>query len=552
MAWFKELRITLVGAFAFGAATLAVVLGWLLVSAPFDGARLQDFRLDTEPRGIILDSLNPVHAAGRVRAGDVLTAVDNRPVVDWLQGTVGNEGLADRWAVGRTLTYTVVRDGASHDLAITLEPYPIVQVLAHTWPPILFALVFEFLAVFVFVRRPRDPAAQALLIAASGTAVAAPWAFGLHISSLLGGPGLWLRQAVTLGYVLLLAGLLHFVLVFPRPQPIVGRWPWLVGLIYLLPLVAHGVYVPVWRMLAPDMLSWAAELTWVGNVNYIVTGYGLLIMLGFVGAYINTRDVAGRRQIRWVVFGSVTAILAYVLMGTLPELLVSRPILDWNTRVIIALLIPITIVIGILRYKLFEIDLIINRTLVYVPLTAFLAGMYTASITLFQRLFVALTGERSDAAIVLTTLMVAALFTPVKSNLQTFVDKYFKDVVRPGHRLKVFSAEVVSTLNVVSEGRLIDRFLDAALADAAATAGAVYVLRGGELVRAAARGEDHLPVVDRVPLTHAGRQVGFLDLGPRLKGYPYTEAEKQALAAAAAVVAEAILTIRQETTDSQP
>ena len=68
---------------------------------------------------------------------------------------------------------------------------------------------------------------------------------------------------------------------------------------------------------------------------------------------------------------------------------------------------PIAIGIAITRYRLFEIDRLINRTLVYGSLTAILAGVFTAAIGLAQRVFVAVTGEKSDAAIVLTTLVVA-------------------------------------------------------------------------------------------------------------------------------------------------
>jgi hypothetical protein len=86
------------------------------------------------------------------------------------------------------------------------------------------------------------------------------------------------------------------------------------------------------------------------------------------------------------------------------------------------------IAIAILRYRLYEIDLIINRTLVYGALTAILAGVYTASITLSTRLFSSVTGERSDAAIVLTTLIVVSFVTPLKTRLQTIVDREMKAV----------------------------------------------------------------------------------------------------------------------------
>ena len=82
--------------------------------------------------------------------------------------------------------------------------------------------------------------------------------------------------------------------------------------------------------------------------------------------------------------------------------------------------------IAISRYRLYDIDVIINKTLVWVPLTAFLGGLYAASVVLFQRLFVAVTGDRSDAAIVISTLILAGAFTPMRKMLESAVDKRYR------------------------------------------------------------------------------------------------------------------------------
>ncbi|HVQ23351.1 MAG TPA: hypothetical protein VMT36_08760, partial [Candidatus Saccharimonadia bacterium] len=74
--------------------------------------------------------------------------------------------------------------------------------------------------------------------------------------------------------------------------------------------------------------------------------------------------------------------------------------------------------VAILRYRLYDIETIIGRTLVYGGLTAILAGLYTAAIRLFNSLFSTVTGERSDLALVLTTLVLATTFTPIKAWLE--------------------------------------------------------------------------------------------------------------------------------------
>ena len=131
-----------------------------------------------------------------------------------------------------------------------------------------------------------------------------------------------------------------------------------------------------------------------------------------------------RLQLRWVAFAAtIAAVLAP--LGFIEQ--------EGTQAVFILALcgLPVAAGVAILRYHLFEIDLLINRTLVYVTLTAILAGIYTASVTLMQRLFIALTGERSDAVFVLTTLVVVVVFTPVKNALQSVVDRRFKEIRDP-------------------------------------------------------------------------------------------------------------------------
>jgi hypothetical protein len=105
--------------------------------------------------------------------------------------------------------------------------------------------------------------------------------------------------------------------------------------------------------------------------------------------------------------------------------------------------IPISMGIAIMRYRLYEIDLIINRTLVYGSLTAVLVALYFGGIVLLQRLFVALTGERSTLAVVVSTLVIAALFTPLRRRIQSFIDRrFYRRKYDARKTLEAFSAQL--------------------------------------------------------------------------------------------------------------
>jgi hypothetical protein len=87
--------------------------------------------------------------------------------------------------------------------------------------------------------------------------------------------------------------------------------------------------------------------------------------------------------------------------------------------------IPISMRIAILRYRLYDMDIIINRTLVYGALTAALVALYFGGIVVLQRVFVGLTGEQSTLAVVASTLLIAALFNPLRRRIQSFIDRSF-------------------------------------------------------------------------------------------------------------------------------
>jgi len=87
--------------------------------------------------------------------------------------------------------------------------------------------------------------------------------------------------------------------------------------------------------------------------------------------------------------------------------------------------LPAAVAIAILRYRLYGIDIIINRTLVYGPLTALLAGLDVCSVVLLQNLFQALVGESSQLAVVASTLIIAASFAPLRRRIQALVDRRF-------------------------------------------------------------------------------------------------------------------------------
>jgi hypothetical protein len=141
-----------------------------------------------------------------------------------------------------------------------------------------------------------------------------------------------------------------------------------------------------------------------------------------------------RQQTKWVVFGVAIALIGFLALTFLtPLLFPTTQSLSFSVPAFLAasygvmLLVPISLAIAILRHQLFDIDLLINRTLVYGALTAILTGVYFLSVVGAQALIQAISGvqRESPLAIVASTLIVAALFQPLRRRLQRGIDRRF-------------------------------------------------------------------------------------------------------------------------------
>jgi hypothetical protein len=322
-----------------------------------------------------------------------------------------------------------------------------------------------------------------------------------------------------------------FIIVFPdgRLNP---RWSiWLVAAwaIFIVP----SIFFP---------RSFLDANNWFGWILILILAALIVSLIGV--QYYRYHRYYGpvlRQQTKWVVFGLMVSLGGFVVLlfiGTLlPPPFRDNAIVNIFFQIIeylLMLMIPLSFAISILRYKLWEIDLLINRTLVYVPLTAILGGLFSASVTMFQKIFVATTGQKSDAAIVMTTFVLVATFTPIRNRLQTAVDKRFKESKDPIKELKVLDDQVQAVVEVLDAHLITRRLLDTAVTAFQASGGAVYLEQAGQMVQTHAtpgwREEDQAL---SFPLEWQGRQLGKMCLGAREAGVEYSEQERQLLQQAA-------------------
>jgi hypothetical protein len=376
--------------------------GWAIIKVPVFGAE-QTYQT------------NLAGAASPLQPGDYLLAVGGVPVAEIPPGARPSD-----WAAGQTVQLTVRRAGETLTLAVPVLRW----TWGHWWryatvslDQVVSRLSAVFLlcvGLFTFFRRPGDPAARALLVWLGGF-----FALNLSISLPVGlttwfdALGHWLNYLFSYGTFLTPFGpaLLCLTLVFPRPKAIVRRHPWIA-------LAPFGIGA-----------AWLAAVIAFRLEAFALVSILLLVIASIASlahSALTMREAVSRAQLQWGIGGLV--------LGLFVTLLSFPSAFGWVTGTwgqisnsafsVGFLLIGVALSVAILRYRLFDIDLIIRRTLVYALLTALLALAYFLSVVVLQNIFRAVTQQGQNQLVtVISTLAIAALFVPLRSRVQGLIDR---------------------------------------------------------------------------------------------------------------------------------
>ena len=291
---------------------------------------------------------------------------------------------------------------------------------------LIVSLAALLVAAFAFFLRPGNLGARYLLLI-FGYYFASAW-FGFTVSSLYQSTfpagAQTIYQMIGLSWAwFFFATLIQLPLAFPVLKAPLRRFP------RLLPALLYGIAFAVCLVGSYQAVVTGASLSPAVFLLFIL--YLVLTVIAIFGSLIhNWRTLAepvARAQLRWLTLGMGIG-LGVPFMVMIGVLLTGGDFgsanIDWVLWLV--LLLPVCIAIAITRYRLFDIDVIIRKTLVYSVLTALLGLVYFGSVVLLQRLFGLLTGvEQSPLAIVVSTLAIAALFTPLRRRIQDWIDRRF-------------------------------------------------------------------------------------------------------------------------------
>lgn len=367
---------------------------------------------------------NVVGAPSTLAVGDAVQSIEGVSVEQISKQAMSTSVLTkhDRlanWAVGENVLLEVNRGGNLIEIQSQLVHWTAKAWLMTNFGGIreiwswIVPLVLFGIGAFTFFNRPGNLAARFL------------FAFGLaNLSIALGDSipdyiGLYLDLSAAYGKTffsnivfayLLAPSFLGFSLSFPHPKSLIDRQPrWL-----LLPYLVGSITI--------ILLLFNPELATIG---FLLT---FMMLLGGVAALVHSgitmRDAVSQAQLRWAIGGVILGVLVFLLNF-------ASNIPSPYREIVIAIassggpIIGFSLAMAILRYRLFDIDVIIRKTLQYTLLTGFLALVYFGSVLLLQNLVETLTGERSPIVIVISTLGIAALFNPLRVRIQELIDSRF-------------------------------------------------------------------------------------------------------------------------------
>ncbi|PLS81554.1 MAG: sensor histidine kinase [Actinobacteria bacterium] len=303
---------------------------------------------------------------------------------------------------------------------------------------------------------------------------------------------------------------------------------------YLFP---DGRFVPRWtRWLALAMaLLFVPTIFFPDSLFYLFRGPFFIVFIGSllfaqVYRYRRVSNPMQRQQTKWVVFGSVVALAGFSVIFAIGLLVlgdqVSRPLAEMILRTLIfgfILLIPLSIGVAVLRHRLYDIDLVVNRTLVYGALTACVVGIYVLVVGYLGALFRV---EDNLLVSLAATGVVAVVFAPMRHRLQRAVNRLMY-----GERDDPYG--VISRLGQRLEATLDPRAVLPAVAETVAHAlklpHVAIELKRREAYETAAEYGRPVSEALRLPLVYGTEMVGRIVLSPRSPGESFTPADKRLL-----------------------
>ncbi|QQR74680.1 MAG: diguanylate cyclase [Holophagales bacterium] len=406
--------------FLLGAAVVAALFLLQLWEDRGSAARRVGISMETRDGAVVVTAVTPGLPADRagLKGGDRILSIAGRP----LAGRTTYDEIASEFAEGVPVTFAVGREAGPQVL-------PVTPGTPFEWGPVAMVVLIlaAYLALAGLVARQPEGDIRALLLQLFSLAVAFEFALP---TGLIGSPTIAL---ISLTLQQLINGVqfgleLHLASVLPDRPEWIRRRPWLIRLYYAVGL-AFGFGVAGTQLLeglGVEALPWSAEQAQavLYQAGFPVWALAVAMLLGHA---MLTHAEPRRRQQAGLVFLGILPWVASVLIGLVFDLAgIAR--WDWlDNWPLLVLPYPIAVFIAIYRYRLFDIELVVRRSLLYTALTSTLLLVFYAVLGAGGALFSHLVGGTRDSLWVVSgaTLLLGLMFAPLRQSLQRLIDRRF-------------------------------------------------------------------------------------------------------------------------------
>lgn len=366
-----------------------------------------------------------------------------------------DEFILSQKRIGNVILISTQIDGEEKQITVELQPY-----YADMPIPLIYFLIGSFVIVtgiIVFILRPDNKKARVyfwMSLAFSFSVVINGGFYFIRESWISFFPG----TLFYLFYSLAPALLLHFAFQFSHKRPKLKKG-YIFLMVYSPPIIFAAVLMTSYLLitLQNSINIFRFYLTFMNIFRVYLVLYASLAVGHLIRLYTTTFLEEQRAQIKWALFGLTIGLTPFLLLNQFPQVFGMTPPVSEELTNLFFLIIPVTFAVSILKYKLMNIDLIINRSMVYSLLSIFIVCIYLVTVRLLQSILMNWLAIQEMTLSVIAALVTASTFHPLRRKIQVVVDKSF---FRLSYDYKKSIHDFIDkSKNMISAEHLINYFL---------------------------------------------------------------------------------------------
>jgi len=412
------------------------------------------FQREKKGNQILVTDLPPeksVLEEGLVR-GDRLLKIDNHPI------QTGREidFVLDNKLPGEKVSLVVQREEEILNVSLIIIPRFNKRFIIIN---LLLGLLFWIVGVFVYLSKPSEKASRiffwgCMTLSAS---ILCNWPGYLFDAGFFG----YIQQVLYLFiYPLVPALILYFTMIYPAEKRLILNHKYL-SIIIFAPCLAFIILLEATYLPAIHLQSMKYYLNYVDFYNgfRIYLMLYLIVSIGFfIHSYKFSDTKESRDKIRWILWGMCVGAFPFLFLWTIPLVFGLQPFVREEVNYIFLTVVPLSFGFSIVKYQALDIEVVINRSIVYALVTGIIIALYLILVGITGHILHVMSPDPNSFLIIIFTLVAAILFSPIKSRIQNFVDKTFYRV-KYNYRLAIKSFSD-ATLSAHDQIQLTDLILE--------------------------------------------------------------------------------------------